>query len=412
MFLRRRFLIALLLLSSFIVFLGHSLLVVGHHQATNNPRYLSGETSFWGGIDEHLYTVMGYEYLDGIQRLDFSSFLLNAEHPFLAKLLVGMVGLLLTPAGFGEYPVPSRVESSLAASVVCLVVFLIVEHEAGSKYALFSWTILVLSYVLYPLERFIGPEINGISFTDPDFGIGNQSFLVVPIDNTCLMFSSLSIYLLAWRAERRELLLAGILYGLASLSKLTGFFAMGLFLLGWLSFKSDTTREWLSRSLWVLGIGWLVFFLMNPSVWVSGDLFLNFRRATGLSSGQPLWVPLFNYVKAGEVEYGLAQFLACIVFGSGGLWLELPVFQLFSLLILSQFWVGRKPSDLQVLSLLWFASFFFVVAFSSSTVVIGGWLVLYYAVTFPPPLALFCGLDLQHIIKAFMENGHVLLPDA
>jgi len=143
---------------------------------------------------------------------------------------------------------------------------------------------------------------------------------------------------------------------------------------------------------------------MNPSVWVSGDLFLNFRRATGLSSGQPLWVPLFNYVKAGEVEYGLAQFLACIVFGSGGLWLELPVFQLFSLLILSQFIMGRKPSDLQVLGLLWFTSFFFVVAFSSSTVVIGGWLVLYYVVVFPPPLVLFCGLDLKHALEAFYRE--------
>ena len=401
MLLRRRILPAVLLLSSFILFLFHSLLVVGHRAAIENPQYLSRETGYWGGADEQLYTVMGYEYLNGLRRLDLSPLLLNPEHPFFAKFVVGLVGVILTPFGLGNYPVPSRVESSLVASVVCLVVFLLVKYEAGSKYALFSWIVLVLSYILYPIEQFTGFELNGIGFADRYFGIKNLGFLTAPIDNTYIMFSSLSIYLLAQKVERRELLLAGILYGLSSLSKLTGLFTTALFILGWISFKSETTQEWLSRSLLVLGVGWLIFFFVNPSVWMSGDPFINLRYATSYSSGQPLWVPLFYHIKAGEVEYGLAQFLASLSFGSGGLWIELPVFQLFVFLILCQFWKGRRFSGLQVLSLLWFASFFFVVAFSSRTVIIGNWLVLYYAVAFLPPLALFCGLTLRCIVEVF-----------
>lgn len=403
-FLRRRTFPAILFLSGFLIFLSYSLIAVGHRPPIDNPRYWSGETKYWGGEDEHLYTLLGQRYLEGLLRLDLSSFLFAPTHPFLAKLFVGIISLLMRPFNLGDYPFPSRIVSSLTASVVCLIVFLLVENEAGHKYALFSWTALVLSYLLYPLERFIGPELNGISFTDLHFGIWNESFLSVPIDNTCLMFSSLVVFVLARKVGRRDLLMAGVFYGLSSLSKLTGFAAMGLFILGWLSFKSMNTREWLSRSLIVLGVGWLIFFSVNPDVWASRNLFVNFTIAMGKSSGQSLLTPLFSHIKSSEVEYGLAQFLASLAFGSGGLWIELPIFQLFIFLILCQFWTGRRFSDAQVLSLIWFVSFFFVVGFGNLTVVIGTWLVLYYAVVFLPPAALFCGLTLQSIIEILSKE--------
>ena len=209
-------------------------------------------TYSWG--DERALSIVGPIWLTGIlegKELTYfiSSWTLSrtSVHPPLSKILTGAFQLVMSYFGFGDYPVPIRVQSSIFFAFTCVATYVLGERIGGQKTGLLSWLLFIAQPFLQPV--------------DPSVALSS-------LDITCIFFSLCSIIIIL-RPEGtiKQFILAGLFFGLASLSKYVPLAVFPPLVLVWLLYRMQGKKKILERFTVFLSSGILVQFLGNPLLW-------------------------------------------------------------------------------------------------------------------------------------------------
>jgi predicted membrane-bound dolichyl-phosphate-mannose-protein mannosyltransferase len=92
--------------------------------------------------DELIYPHAGRSYVNAIGRGDFAAFRINAEHPPLAKLILGLV-LTLTGVESNMDILISRILCAILSSLTCLVLWFHLKQYGGRR-GIIGWFLLSL----------------------------------------------------------------------------------------------------------------------------------------------------------------------------------------------------------------------------------------------------------------------------
>jgi len=189
--------------------------------------------------DETLYHSVGLAYVRGIASGDPNVFLLNCEHPPLAKIITGVFVIGLDAFGLGGYPFPTRIHFSLAVALLAVSVFKIGEKLGGRRAGYLFWLFFL-----------------------PVPAVTSTNYYSV-VDATSLLFLLLAFK--SFLLERRYLR-GGVLYGLASLSKFVPLPLFPAMIISWILYKRIGRGEILGM-LKSICFGLLVFWLGEPLLW-------------------------------------------------------------------------------------------------------------------------------------------------
>lgn len=205
---------------------------------------------FWG--DENAFTIAGYFWVKGIvtgQKPDY--FVLGwtlqrtSDSPPLSKLITGT--LIHTLSVFGvEKPIPIRIHCSVLLSGTCVICYSIAKKLGNESTGMLAWVLVMMQPILQPE----GPYL-----------------LLSSLDITCIFFLSLSVYELL-QDHNKRLVLSGIYFGLATLSKYVAFVILPPFILTWTMLNSENNSEALKKTAIATGIGLVLHLLFNPMLTV------------------------------------------------------------------------------------------------------------------------------------------------
>ena len=276
--------------------------------------------------DEMLYHNVGIAYVRGIASGDLDVFMLNPEHPPLAKIVTGILAVALHTLGLGEYPIPTRVHFSLAVALMSVIVFKIGEQLRGRRSRWLFWLFFL------PI-----PAITSINYYSV-------------VDATSLLFFLCSFKSLL--LDRRYLR-SGIFYGLASLSKFVPLPLFPAIIASWSLYKKAGREEVVAR-LRVVGIGLLVFCLGEPLIWTP-KLFSVLIEALSLRQhSSAIWSTPFLHFVQGQEEaiFEIVAFLFYTISYPCERFLNINLYVLFLLSLYAAVVRKWKLSDPEVFLLL------------------------------------------------------------
>ena len=144
----------------------------------------------------------------------------------------------------GRYPVPIRLHCSILLSGTCVVCYLISRKLGNELTGLLAWLLVVLQPILQPEGAYL---------------------LLSSLDITCLFFSSLCVFFLL-QDRTRNLILSGVFFGLASLSKYVAIVILPPFILTWTLLNSKQSGEALKKAALVIVIGLGLHIAFNPMI--------------------------------------------------------------------------------------------------------------------------------------------------
>jgi len=204
--------------------------------------------------DETALSIVGPIWLRGIlegKELTYfiSSWTLSrtSVHPPLSKILTGVFQLVMSYFGLGNYPIPIRVQCSIFFAFTCIGTYVLGERVGGKNTGLLSWLLFIAQPFLQP----VGPSV-----------------ALSSLDITCVFFSLCSIIvILRPEGTAKQFILAGLLFGFASLSKYVPLAVFPPLVLVWLLYRIQGKKEILKRFTAFLSSGLLVQFMGNPLLW-------------------------------------------------------------------------------------------------------------------------------------------------
>ncbi|MBS7644329.1 glycosyltransferase family 39 protein [Candidatus Bathyarchaeota archaeon] len=320
--------------------------------------------------DEFLYPHCGKLYINGMLTGDFSVFAVNSEHPPLSKLLTGVFVLTFTRVGLTEIQ-SLRLQDSLFGALTCILVYffgLKLNHKVGWL----SWLFLTFDWA---------------SIKD----------VIASLDVTCLFFLTLSIfYLFDFFNEREysQLLLSGIFFGLAFLSKYVALpIFLGAYLL-WLAYRKIPIRDGIRNLLFLLVVGSVVLIAGNPLLWSAKGWTVAYNRQVEMGHGATfLGFMLDSFAQRKLVMVAIWNFslslFALMLFPLGRILDSFLIWVMFALFVFTAY-KRRSFQGEEMLFFLWFASGFVFYWFLAKQ-------LFYYVIVFYPPLALYCSLAIVNI---------------
>jgi len=202
----------------------------------------------WG--DERAFTIAGNQWIRGLLEGKEASYYVSgytlqrtSDSPPLSKIITGSFSLLLSKIGYGSYPIPIRIHSSLFLAGICTISYLIGRSLAGDSAGFVAWILLLFQPILQPQ----GPEI-----------------CLASLDITYLFFIATSVYFMLNPESLRNLLIASIFFGFASLSKYTAFFILPPFFFVWILLHNRSLKETIKSEAIFLAVGVFLHLLLNP----------------------------------------------------------------------------------------------------------------------------------------------------
>ena len=350
------------------------------------------------GRDERLYYDVGKSYVQGLRHLDFTVFDLNPEHPPLAKLVIGLLDSGLSYWGLDYFPLAVRLQTSLFLSMTCVMSFIIGKKIGGLRSGLTSWILLTPQFFLAPYGLWLGTELNLIRL-----GGVTPIFLCTPLDIPCVFFVALSMYFLLDLQERHSIFKLGLCYGLASLTKLIAVPTVPAIILLWLLLQGKKLGESLRILVICVAVGLVVFYVGNPAVWNPKDLIRPFVVMESVENTSTWYESFILNISGEDNLFFLTRFLMTILMYPTGLFVELYLVKLFTVLLLYMVLRRIPLSDSQLLLLIWFLTHYLFLSLITRTVMIGSYIVNYYAVQYFVPLALFCATVVSTLYQDFVS---------
>ena len=302
---------------------------------------------FWG--DERAFTIAGYFWVKGIitgQKPEFFvqgwTLQRTSDSPPLSKLITGVLIQALTPLGLGRFPVPIRIHCSILLSGTGVICYLIARRLGDEKTGLLAWLMAVLQPVFQP----DGPYL-----------------ILSSLDITCIFFTSISVFLLLKR-DGRSLLLSGVFFGLASLSKYVAIAILPPFILTWSLLTSKQVREAIRNAVFVIAVGLSLHIALNPMLTIPSlrETMINWQIREGNVffhwSGDEILM-LRAFFRERPLDVALIRFILKIF--------SLPIsfiagYYLMLTTLISIFYAGYMRIQLsrrEIFPLLWFAFTFF-----------------------------------------------------
>lgn len=277
--------------------------------------------------DESLYHNVGLAYVNGIASGNIEAFLLNSEHPPLAKIITGLFVVFLEPFGLGEYPFPTRIQFSLTVALLAVYIFRIGEKIGDHTSGWLFWLFFL-----------------------PVPAITSKNYYSI-VDATSLLFLLLAFKssLLEKRQKR-----GGIFYGLASLSKFIPLPLYPAVVMSWSLYKREKREEILSKFKWICA-GLLIFWLGEPLLWNTRLFFLMIDSLYLHKHSLAIWsVPLLHYVE-GETEaiFEIIAFLFYTISYPSERFLSLNPYVLLMASLYLLVLKNQKLTEIETLLLLW-----------------------------------------------------------
>ena len=205
----------------------------------------------WG--DERAFTIAGSAWIRGVitgQKPGFSvrgwTLQRTSDSPPLSKLITGTFIQVLSAFGVGTYPIPIRVHCSIFLSATGVVCYSISRKLGNELTGLLAWFLVVLQPILHPEDIRV---------------------LLSSLDITCAFFSSMCVYFLL-QDRTKDLLLSGVFFGLASLSKYVAIPMLPPFILFWTLLNSKESLEALKKTALVTVTGLGLHVVFNPMITV------------------------------------------------------------------------------------------------------------------------------------------------
>jgi len=199
--------------------------------------------------DEELYYKVGKIYLErGLIQGDRGAFLVNAEHPPLGKISIGLLSILLSSFNLDKYPIPSRVFAALSLGILCTVQFLIGRKLFGAQGGFVSWGLLFSQFFLFPP---VPIKLGG-------------GWPLAGTDILFITFQSLMIYFLYDFSKGRNLYYSSFFFGLSLLCKYQALYTSIAIATTWMIWKEGRVWPVLKQLLTFLAFGLLVGVVGNP----------------------------------------------------------------------------------------------------------------------------------------------------
>ena len=285
--------------------------------------------------DEKTYQFLGLAYVRGIISGDLNPLVDCSIHTFscvsppLAKIITGVIAIVLDNFGLGGYPIPTRVHFSLVVALMGVFIFEIGERFGGRILGWLSW----LFYL--PI-----PAITSVNY----YSI---------IDATSLFFLLLAFKSLIFGGKCIK---GGILYGLSSLSKFVPLPIFPAVVLSW-GLYGKKEPEKLLEMLKSVCIGLLVFWLGEPLLWNARFFSQMMEKLSYHGHSLTIWsVPFVHFVEGeqGAIFEIVASMFYTISYPSE----RFLTINLYVVLILFIYFLaskGKELLDVEVFFLLWAA---------------------------------------------------------
>jgi hypothetical protein len=320
--------------------------------------------------DEFLYPYCGRLYINGMLTGDFSVFAVNSTHPPLSKLLTGVFVLAFAKVGLTEIQ-SLRLQDSLFGALTCVLVYFF-GLKLNRKVGWLAWLFLTFDWA---------------SIKD----------VIASLDVTYLFFLVFSMFFLFDffnEREHRQLLISGIFFGLAFLSKYVALpIFLGAYLLWW-AYRKIPIRDGIRNLLFLLVVGSAILIAGNPLFWSAEGWMIAYNRQVKAGHGATLFKFMLDSLVQRKLvmvaiwNFSLSLF-ALMLFPLGRILDSFLIWVMFALLV---FMACKRRSfqGEEMLFFLWFASGFVFYWFLAKQ-------LFYYVIVFYPPLALYCSLAIANI---------------
>ncbi len=204
---------------------------------------------FWG--DENAFTIAGSFWVQGVITRQESRYFVEgwtlqrtSDSPPLSKLITGIFVHILSAYGVSSYPIPIRIHSSILLSGSWVLCYSISRKLGDETAGLLAWCLVLLQPILQPEGAYL---------------------LLSSLDITCLFFSSLCVFFLL-EDRTRNLVISGVFFGLASLSKYVAVAILPPFILTWNLLNGKKSGEALRKTILITVIGLSLHVAFNPMI--------------------------------------------------------------------------------------------------------------------------------------------------
>jgi 4-amino-4-deoxy-L-arabinose transferase-like glycosyltransferase len=169
----------------------------------------------------------------------------TSDSPPLSKLITGIFIHTLSVFGVTK-PIPIRLHCSILLSGTSVICYSIAKKLGDESTGLLAWFLVTIQPILQPEGAYL---------------------FLSSLDITCIFFLSLSAYYLL-QDNTKGLVLTGIFFGLATLSKYVAFVILPPFILTWTMLNSRNNSEAIKKTAIATGIGLILHLLFNPMITV------------------------------------------------------------------------------------------------------------------------------------------------
>ena len=323
--------------------------------------------------DEEKRMCAGITYIRGLLSGDPTAFYVHPQHPPLAKLITGMITLLLEPVGLGHYPVPPRLHFSLVVAILGMLAYNVGLHVDGQTTGLLFWLLFL------PI-----PFASSINYYST-------------LDVTSLLFLCLGFYFLL--VEKRKWI-GGIFYGLASLSKYVPLPLFPIVTLSW-NLYDGVDRKTVANMFQSFLVGLAIVFVGNPLLWNLESLQLMMGTLSIHQQSSTIWTsPLLHFMEGRkEVVFEIVALLFYLISYPSEKFLGLNLFIPFIVILYWSVLKRHRLSRFQVFLLLWTSTLYLFHAVHR----IRMW---YHDIWVLVPAYLLIASLLSKILKHAMTNFH------
>ena len=326
--------------------------------------------------DEITRMSAGVAYAKGLLSGDLTVFRIHTQHPPLAKLITGIISLLLEPLNLGYYPVPPRLHFSLVVALLGILAYNVGSHVHGQSAGFLFWLLFL------PI-----PFVSSINYYST-------------LDVTSLLFLCLGFYFLLVKKRKW---IGGIFYGLASLSKYVPLPLFPIVTLSW-NLYDGVDRKTLGKMLQSFLLGLAIVFIGNPLLWNPESLQLMTGTLSLHGQSHAIWTsPLLHFIEdRKKAAFEIVAFLFYLISYPSekfsGLNLFIPVIIILYWSVLKR----HRLSRFQVFLLLWTSTLYLFHAVHRIRMWYHDIWVLVPAYL---PVASLLSKILEHMIS-FIINGH------
>jgi len=277
--------------------------------------------------DEKKRMYAGIAYARGLLSGDLTAFRVHPQHPPLAKLITGVITLLLEPVNLAHYPIPPRLHFSLVVALLGVLAYGVGERIDGHPSGFLYW----LLFLPIPF-------------------LSSTNYYSV-LDVTSLLFMCIGFYFLL--VEKRKLI-GGFFYGLSSLSKYVPLPLFPIVVLSW-SIYDGADRNTITDMLQSFLLGLMVVFVGNPLLWSLESLQLMMGTLSTHQQSYAIWTsPLLHFVEGEKnAVFEIVAFLFHLISYPSEKFLGLNLFIPFIIMLYWSVLKHHTLSRFQVFLLLW-----------------------------------------------------------